>query len=163
MVQGRASTFSRRPGRFSQRFAACGSGCSDWGPSATAQKDRAADAVGSPLIPRVVHEAKGKCDFLALYFHDGIEAFPWPTKTVMDLAHSAAGWGLDFLVGTHPHTVQGIEVPQGVPIAYSVGDFIMPLMVPDLYEKWRSQEPPSRRWGFPRQGRLRPARYRIPL
>jgi hypothetical protein len=106
----------------------------------TAKKDRPGSIpIGSPLIPGIVREARGQCDFLALYFHDGIEALNWPTRANVSFAHAAAGWGLDCIVGTHPHTVQGMETYQGVPIVYSLGNFIMHLMVPDVYEKWRSQ------------------------
>jgi poly-gamma-glutamate synthesis protein (capsule biosynthesis protein) len=40
------------------------------------------------------------------------------------LAHKLIDRGVDVIVGSHPHVVQGIEVYKGAPIFYSLGNFI---------------------------------------
>lgn len=40
------------------------------------------------------------------------------------LAQSLIESGCDFIIGHHPHTVHAIEVLQGVPVLYSIGNFI---------------------------------------
>ena len=57
----------------------------------------------------------------------------------MRACHRAAESGADLIVGSHPHTIQGIDRYGTVPIAYSLGNFIMSMLVPDRYEKWRGQ------------------------
>jgi hypothetical protein len=91
----------------------------------------------SPLARRLIRHAKPRCDRLIVYFHEGIEATNYPMRCTVEACHRAVEAGADLVVGTHPHTVQGIEWYQGVPIAYSLGNFIMPLLEPAFYERWR--------------------------
>lgn len=93
---------------------------------------------GSPTT-KIIRHARKQCDFLVVYFHGGIEAFNYPFRSIMRECHRAVDNGASLVVGTHPHTIQGIEWYKGVPIAYSLGNFILPMALPDRYENWRRQ------------------------
>ncbi|HSW43967.1 MAG TPA: CapA family protein [Phycisphaerae bacterium] len=88
---------------------------------------------------RLMRKVKDDCDYLVIYFHEGIEATNYPTRMAMRACHRAVDCGADLVVGTHPHTVQGIERYKGVPIVYSLGNFIMPLLDPLEYGWWQPQ------------------------
>lgn len=94
----------------------------DWGPS-------------RQLIRRTQRE----CDFLMVYFHNGVEAFNYPMAQTIKECHAAIEAGADLVVGTHPHTVQGMEFHRGAAIVYSVGNFIIPQVMPGFFERWAAQ------------------------
>jgi poly-gamma-glutamate synthesis protein (capsule biosynthesis protein) len=93
----------------------------------------------SPQAHQLIAQARRGNDFVVAYFHDGIEATSYPMKSTIKDAHAAVEAGADLVVGTHPHTVQGIEYYRGVPIAYSLGNFIMPLSSAEHYAIWKPQ------------------------
>jgi poly-gamma-glutamate synthesis protein (capsule biosynthesis protein) len=41
-----------------------------------------------------------------------------------EMAHKLIDAGADVIIGHHPHVIQGIEVYQGKPIFYSLGNFV---------------------------------------
>ncbi len=88
---------------------------------------------------KLIRRTRDRCDFLVLYFHEGIEAFNYPTRAAMHACRRAVEAGADLVVGTHPHTIQGIEYHRGVPIVYSLGNFIMPLFSGEAYDRWHAQ------------------------
>jgi poly-gamma-glutamate synthesis protein (capsule biosynthesis protein) len=45
------------------------------------------------------------------------------TKVQQRYGHLAAELGADVVIGHHPHVAQGVEVHEGVPIVYSLGNF----------------------------------------
>lgn len=89
-----------------------------------------------PQARRAIARTKERCDRVIVYFHEGIEALSYPMERTVAGCHSAVEAGADLVVGTHPHTVQGIERYRGVPIAYSLGNFIMPTLHPSGYAEW---------------------------
>jgi poly-gamma-glutamate capsule biosynthesis protein CapA/YwtB (metallophosphatase superfamily) len=88
---------------------------------------------------RLIRQSKQECDRLVVYVHDGVEAFNYPMKATVRACHRAVDAGADLIVGTHPHTIQGIEWYEGVPIAYSVGNFLSPMLSPERYDPWRRE------------------------
>ncbi len=88
---------------------------------------------------KLIRRTKDRCDFLVLYFHEGIEAFNFPTRATLRACHRAVEAGADLIVGTHPHTIQGIEYYRGAPIVYSLGNFVMPLLSAESYSRWHKQ------------------------
>lgn len=95
--------------------------------------------IDSRAARRLIGQARQRCDRLVVYFHEGIEATSYPTRSTVEGCRRAAEAGADLIFGAHPHTIQGIEWYGKVPIAYSLGNFIMPLLEPAFYEKWRDQ------------------------
>ena len=92
-----------------------------------------------PQARRAIARTKERCDRVIVYFHEGIEALNYPMKRTVAGCHGAVEAGADLVVGAHPHTIQGIERYRGVPIAYSLGNFIMPTLDSSGYADWLSK------------------------
>lgn len=56
--------------------------------------------------------------------HAGLEYIPSPPPYIVAAAHRLAAAGAAAVVAHHPHVPQGIEWHRGVPIAYSLGNFV---------------------------------------
>ena len=56
--------------------------------------------------------------------HCGVEYIAFPPPYVADAFHRLADAGADLVIGHHPHVPQGIELYHGVPICYSLGNFV---------------------------------------
>ena len=69
---------------------------------------------------RTVHHA----DIVIPFMHWGEEHQPRANDRQRELARLMIDAGADAVVGTHPHVVQDIELYQGKPIVYSLGNFI---------------------------------------
>ena len=70
-----------------------------------------------------VKEAKANSDFVIVYLHWGNE-----NETPIDWAQEKQApevveAGADLVIGAHPHCLQKIDVIQGVPVMYSLGNF----------------------------------------
>jgi poly-gamma-glutamate synthesis protein (capsule biosynthesis protein) len=60
---------------------------------------------------------------VVVYAHWGEEYVPPPAR-VVTLAHDFVDEGADIVIGSHPHIVQAHETYKGVPIYYSLGNFV---------------------------------------
>lgn len=78
-----------------------------------------------------VSKAAVKCDFLIVYFHWGTEYRHDVTASQIEIAHAAVDFGASFVVGAHPHVLQGVELYSSVPIYYSIGNFVFDKQIPD--------------------------------
>jgi len=56
--------------------------------------------------------------------HWGEERFLIPSPLQVEQARALAEAGASVVLGHHPHVVQGLEVHRGVPILYSLGNFV---------------------------------------
>jgi poly-gamma-glutamate capsule biosynthesis protein CapA/YwtB (metallophosphatase superfamily) len=74
-------------------------------------------------VRRRVSECAATYDIVICNFHWGAEKRDTPKDYQADLAHLCIDNGADFVVGHHPHVVQGIEIYKDVPIFYSLGNF----------------------------------------
>ena len=63
-------------------------------------------------------------DFAVPYFHWGKEGTTEIRPYQIDLAHRCIDLGCKAVLGAHPHRFQGVEVYQGAPIFYSLGNFV---------------------------------------
>jgi len=63
---------------------------------------------------------------IVVYVHWGFELATYPLPADREWARIAAEAGADYIIGHHPHVVQGIEWHSGCLIAYSVGNFLLP-------------------------------------
>ena len=77
-----------------------------------------------------VKEAKQQADYVIAYVHWGIEREEMPNEVQKSIAHRLVDAGADLVVGAHPHVLQGLEYYQGVPIAYSLGNFVFGSSIP---------------------------------
>jgi len=62
-------------------------------------------------------------DVLVTYFHWGLTGVQQTCEYQVTLAHAAIDAGVDIVVGSHPHTHQGIELYKGGAVFYSLGNF----------------------------------------
>ena len=90
----------------------------------TARKDRAGAA---PLdyydTAKQIREAKKKANAVIVYLHGGNETNPLPRPGMKKLCRHFAESGASAVVVAHAHCPQGIEMYEGVPIAYGMGNF----------------------------------------
>lgn len=68
--------------------------------------------------------AKTKAAVVIPFFHWGVEYTSAPTKEQVRFAHAAIDLGAAVVIGSHPHWVQATEVYKGVPILYSLGNYV---------------------------------------
>lgn len=68
--------------------------------------------------------ASETADAVVVYFHWGEEDSTQPDRVQVELAHLAADYGADLILGAHPHVLQPIESYNGAVIAYSLGNFV---------------------------------------
>lgn len=91
----------------------------------TASSNRAGAALLSmENLEADIPEAAEKCDHLVVCLHMGMEFSKSVHPMYRELAHAAARLGASCVIGHHPHVIQGIETYRGVPIFYSLGNFL---------------------------------------
>lgn len=78
----------------------------------------------SKQVTAKIREAKRRADFVIVNIHWGQEYQPRFNSKQQVLAHLMVEAGADAVIGHHPHVVQGVELYQGHPIFYSLGNFI---------------------------------------
>lgn len=76
------------------------------------------------MVQADVRAAKKKADHVIPFFHWGREGRGQPEPYQVELGHAAIAAGASAVIGSHPHVLQGIEVFQGKPIVYSLGNFV---------------------------------------
>ena len=74
-------------------------------------------------IFQVVAEAKANSDFVIVYIHWGTENQEGTDWAQDEQAPQIVAAGADLIIGAHPHILQKIDVIDGVPIIYSLGNF----------------------------------------
>ena len=75
-------------------------------------------------IQEMVGAAAEKASYVVVVMHWGDVGSKEITPRQRELAHACVGAGADLVAGGHPHVIQGIEVWEGVPIMYSLGNLV---------------------------------------
>jgi len=75
---------------------------------------------------RTIRAAAETSEFVLLIIHGGNELFTYPSPRTVEQYRFYAEQGATAIVAHHPHCIQGYEVHRGVPIFYSLGNFIFP-------------------------------------
>ena len=70
-----------------------------------------------------VRRAKAAADLVVVSFHWGLHYTPMPQKYQPVVAHAAIDAGACAILGHHPHQQQGVEIYNGAPIFYALGNF----------------------------------------
>jgi hypothetical protein len=82
----------------------------------------------APLVRGVMEQdikrLRPKVDLVVVMPHWGIEYMATPEPEQVDLAHAAIDAGADIFIGGHAHWPKGIEMYEGKPIYYGVGNFL---------------------------------------
>lgn len=85
------------------------------------------DDAAKAMLGRWVGDAKRHCDIVIVALHWGTERKSVPNPYQVQLGRAVADAGADVVWGHHPHVLQGAEVYHGVPILYSMGNFVSSL------------------------------------
>ncbi|MDQ3911825.1 MAG: CapA family protein [Actinomycetota bacterium] len=71
-----------------------------------------------------IKRLRPEVDVVVVMPHWGREYIATPEPEQVEFAHAAVDAGADLFIGGHPHWPKGIEMYQGKPIFYSVGNFL---------------------------------------
>lgn len=71
-----------------------------------------------------IQHAKQIADYVIVIIHGGHEYYNLPSPRMQKQYHFYAEQGADIIVGHHTHCISGYEVYKGVPIYYSLGNFL---------------------------------------
>ncbi|MCC8163055.1 MAG: CapA family protein [Lachnospiraceae bacterium] len=71
-----------------------------------------------------ITEADAEYDHVIVFVHWGVERNETPEDYQRTLAQGYIDAGADLIVGCHPHVLQGFEYYNGVPIVYSLGNYL---------------------------------------
>lgn len=83
------------------------------------------------LVRAVIAALAADVDFVVVTVHWGEEKRDAPTDVQRRYGRLFIDAGAHLVVGHHPHVLQGIELYQGRPIVYSLGNFVFPFTVPE--------------------------------
>lgn len=75
-------------------------------------------------LNEAIANAKQQYDYTIVFLHWGIERNEIPEDYQRTLAKGYIDAGADLVVGCHPHILQGFEYYNGVPIIYSLGNYL---------------------------------------
>jgi len=81
-----------------------------------------------------IKEAKEVCDKVIVIVHGGHEYYNLPSPRMQKQYRFYVDQGADIVVGHHTHCISGNEVYNGVPIYYSLGNFLFTKK--NLNEEW---------------------------
>lgn len=92
-------------------------------------------AGAAPLDPLVnieqIRAVAAEADITLVLVHGGNEYCPMPNPRTLVNYRAFARAGASAVIATHTHCPQGIEIVDGVPIAYSLGNFLFDTPFPD--------------------------------
>ena len=80
---------------------------------------------------QAVQEARGKVDTLVVYLHMGTEKEFCPNPRQEELARMLTDAGVDIVIGSHTHRVQGVGYLGDHFVAYGMGNFIFKANSPE--------------------------------
>ena len=75
-------------------------------------------------LNKEIEDANGKYDHVIVFVHWGVERVGIPEDYQRTLAKGYIDAGADLIIGAHPHVLQGFEYYKGVPICYSLGNYL---------------------------------------
>lgn len=75
-------------------------------------------------LNNAISEAEERYDHIIVLVHWGIERNEIPEEYQRTLAKGYVDAGADLIIGAHPHVLQGFEYYKGVPIVYSLGNYL---------------------------------------
>ena len=82
-------------------------------------------AYDSELAQKQVQEARDNGSSIVIaYLHYGNEYSRVPNENQVKISHELINDGADIVIGSHAHVTQGVEMYNGKPIFYNLGNFI---------------------------------------
>ena len=83
----------------------------------------------------MVLELRSKVDMVLVIAHCGVEYIPFPPPYVEEAFQTMVDAGADLVIGHHPHVPQGVQIYRGVPICYSLGNYVFYQETELIYRK----------------------------
>lgn len=77
-----------------------------------------------PTLTSVIAKTKQQVDFLLMLPHAGLEMVHLPLPEWRQIYRSWIDCGVDLIIGSHPHVIQGKESYKGRTIYYSLGNYL---------------------------------------
>jgi poly-gamma-glutamate capsule biosynthesis protein CapA/YwtB (metallophosphatase superfamily) len=71
-----------------------------------------------------IKTCKKQSDIVILMMHWGLEEYSYPSPKQRVLARELIDAGVDVILGSHPHVLQGVEFIKNGIVAYSLGNFL---------------------------------------
>jgi hypothetical protein len=101
----------------------------DW----LAAEGRAGMADGDTIdtMAEAVRAADAVADLVVVTIHWGVERDLQPRPMDRERAEAMIEAGADVIFGHHPHRLQPLELVKGVPVAWSLGNFVWPDLSPE--------------------------------
>ncbi len=85
-------------------------------------------------VRKAVAQAREEADLVIVLLHMGTEYEAQANQEQRAVAHAAVEAGATLVIGHHPHMLQDVEIYRGVPIVYSLGNFVFDM---DVIERTR--------------------------
>lgn len=82
--------------------------------------------IGASCIDSIIKEANLQADIVFLCVHAGLEHYQLPLEQFREIYRHYCDLGVDVVIGSHPHIVQGVESYNKSLIFYSLGNFYFP-------------------------------------
>jgi len=86
-------------------------------------------------VAQSVRAIRPGVDVILVVCHGGVEYIPFPPPYLAEAFRRIAGAGADLICGHHAHVPQGVQFAGGVPICYSLGNFVFWQETDLLYRK----------------------------
>lgn len=93
-------------------------------------------AYDSDLAKKQIKKAKENSSCVVIFIHYGNEYSRSPNEMQKKISHECIKYGADMVVGAHAHVTQGIEMYNGKPIFYNLGNFIFDQSNPDTHRAY---------------------------
>ncbi len=74
-------------------------------------------------LKQKIKEAKTKAKYVILFVHWDLEYYDYPEEKTIEIAHDLIDNGVDIIIGSHPHVLQGVEFYNSGIIFYSTGNY----------------------------------------
>ncbi|MBI2550904.1 AmmeMemoRadiSam system protein B [Candidatus Uhrbacteria bacterium] len=85
-------------------------------------------------LDQLIKEAKAASRYVIIFPHWGTEYRVTPDSSQVALAKRMIKDGADLIIGGHPHVPQAMDVIDGVPVIYSLGNFIFDQRLPATWQ-----------------------------
>jgi poly-gamma-glutamate synthesis protein (capsule biosynthesis protein) len=95
---------------------------SEWG--ATSDRPGLLTTYDPKMTIEQIELAENNADYTVVYVHWGLEHKEMPEEYQKTMAKQYIDAGADVVMGCHTHCLQGVEIYNGKPIVYSLGNFL---------------------------------------
>lgn len=107
--------------------------CAEAEESCCVSESAGANGFDTQRLIQQIRDERLQGALVLVIFHGGREFIPVPPPYVVNSLRQLADAGATAIVAHHPHAPQGLEMHNGVPIAYSTGNFLFHANIESYY------------------------------